>query len=255
MNIVVIMKQTFDTEEKLVVENGQIVKDNVELILNPYDEFAVEEAVKLKDEHGGEVTAITIGTSMAESALRTALAMGADRAVLIENEDQPLDENSIAKVLAATIKERNFDIILGGNMSVDNGASQVGPRVAENLNIPHVSTVTKLEISGESVTVERDAEGDVEIIESSLPILVTAQQGLNEPRYPSLPGIMKAKKKPLERLTFDDLNLNPTDLQTKSQAVDHYLPPKKEAGRVLKGDLSSQVGELVSILHETVKVI
>jgi electron transfer flavoprotein beta subunit len=255
MNMVVIMKQTFDTEEKITIENGQIVKDNVELIINPYDEYAVEEAVKLKEEHGGEVTVITVGSPQAESALRTALAMGADKAVLIENEYQPLDEYSIAKLLAAAIKDREYDIILGGNTSVDNGASQVGPRIAEELGIPHVSTITKLEIDGESVKVERDAEGDVEIIESTLPILVTAQQGLNEPRYPSLPGIMKAKKKPLERLAIEDLNVSEVDLKPKSKALDHYLPPKKETGRILAGDLKTQAEELVHILRDEAKVV
>jgi electron transfer flavoprotein beta subunit len=255
MNMIVIMKQTFDTEEKITIDNGQIVKDNVELIINPYDEYAVEEAIKLKEEHGGEVTVITVGPSEAESALRTALAMGADKAILIENEDQPLDEYSIAKVLAAAIKDREYDIILGGNMSIDNGASQVGPRLAEELGIPHISAITKLEINGESVRAERDAEGDVEIIDSALPILVTAQQGLNEPRYPSLPGIMKAKKKPLERLDIEDLNLSEDDLQPKSKALDHYLPPKKETGRILSGDLEAQVRELVRILRDEAKVV
>lgn len=256
MNIVVIMKQTLDTEEKIIIENGEIVKDNVEPIINPYDEYAIEEAVKLKEENDGEVTVITVGSLDAESALRTALAMGADNAVLIENEDEiPLDENGIAKVLAAAIKDRGFDIILGGNMSVDNGASQVGPRIAEELNIPHVATITKLEIDGGSVKVERDVEGDIEIIESTLPILVTAQQGLNEPRYPSLPGIMKAKKKPLERLEIEDLEIDEDELQPKSKIVNYYLPPKKEAGRILDGDIKVQVKELVELLRTKIKVV
>jgi electron transfer flavoprotein beta subunit len=256
MNIVVIMKQTFDTEEKIIIENGEIVKDNVESIINPYDEYAVEEAVKLKEKHDGEVTVITLGPSEAESALRTALAMGADNAILIENEeDIPLDENGIAKILAAVIKERDFDIILGGNMSVDNGASQVGPRIAEELEIPHVSTITKIEIDGKSVKVERDVEGDVEIIESSLPILVTAQQGLNEPRYPSLPGIMKAKKKPLKQLDIEDLDIDVDDLQPKSKIVNYYLAPKKESGRILEGDVQTQIKELVQLLRAEIKVV
>lgn len=256
MNIVVILKQTFDTEEKIMIENGEIVNDNAQLIINPYDEFAVEEAVKLKEEHGGEVTVITLGSSEAESALRTALAMGADKAVLIENEeDLFLDENGIAKVLAAAIKEREFDIILGGNMSVDNGASQVGPRLAEELCIPHVSTITKLVIKDSLVKVERDVEGDVEIIESVLPILVTAQQGLNEPRYPSLPGIMKAKKKPIEQLDIEDLEISEDNLQARSRIVNYYLPRKKESGRILNGEISAQVKDLVQLLCYEVKVV
>jgi len=256
MNMLVILKQTFDTEERITIENGQIInEENVQLIINPYDEYAVEEAVQLKEKHGGEVTVITIGSPEAESALRTALAMGADKAVLIENEDRPLDEYSIAKVLAAAIKDREYDVILGGNMSVDNGAAQVGPRVAEELGIPHISSITKLEIDGESVQVQRDVEGDVEIITSSLPILVTAQQGLNEPRYPSLPGIRKAKNKPFERLSIEDLGVSEDHLRPKSQVLDHYLPPKKEAGRILAGDLKAQVGELVQILCDEEKVV
>ncbi|PFP29230.1 electron transfer flavoprotein subunit beta [Bacillus sp. AFS073361] len=256
MNIVVILKQTFDTEEKIIIENGEVVNDNAQLIINPYDEYAVEEAVKLKDLHGGEVTVITLGRSEAESALRTALAMGADNAVLIENEDDlSLDEQGVAKILAAAIKERDFDIILGGNMSVDNGASQVGPRIAEELGIAHVATITKLEIKDSFVKVERDVEGDLEIIESALPILVTAQQGLNEPRYPSLPGIMKAKKKTLERLDIEDLDISEDDLQPKSRIIDHYLPKKKEAGQILKGDIQAQVKELVLLLHGDIKAV
>lgn len=255
MNIVVILKQTFDTEEKIIIENGEIVNDQAQLIINPYDEYAVEEAIKLKELHGGEVTVVTVGQSEAESALRTALAMGADNALLIENEDDlPLDESGIAKVLAAAIKEKEFDIILGGNMSVDNGASQVGPRLAEELDIPHVATIKKLEIDGRKVKVERDVEGDLEIIESTLPILVTAQQGLNEPRYPSLPGIMKAKKKPLQELEIEDLELDEEDLEPSSKIVDYYLPKKKQEGRILNGEIQTQVDELVQLLRAEVKI-
>lgn len=255
MNILVIMKQTFDTEEKIIVEQGKIVNDGAELVINPYDEYAVEEAVKLKEEHGGEVTVITLGPSQAESSLRSAMAMGADKAIFIENEDQSFDEYSISKVLSAAIKNREYDIILGGNTSVDNGAGQVGPRVAEELDIPHISTITKLVIEGRTIKVERDVEGDVEIIESSLPALVTAQQGLNEPRYPSLPGIMKAKKKPIERLSIADLDLSDEDTKAKSEVLEVYLPPKKETGRILVGDLGAQVNELVNLLRNEAKIV
>ncbi|WP_146812479.1 electron transfer flavoprotein subunit beta/FixA family protein, partial [Aneurinibacillus danicus] len=247
-------KQTFDTEEKIVLENGKISEDGVEFIINPYDEYAVEEAIKLRDEHGGEVTVITVGPERAESALRTALAMGADKAVIVDSEDIEADEYSVAKILAAVIKDREYDIILGGNMAVDNGSGQVGPRLAEELNIAQVTTITKLDVDGGKATIERDVEGDVEVIEVSLPVLVTAQQGLNEPRYPSLPGIMKAKKKPMERLTIDDLNID-GDIAAKTTVVETFLPPKKEAGRILSGDIQDQVKELVQLLRNEAKVI
>ncbi|MEW9673705.1 electron transfer flavoprotein subunit beta [Ammoniphilus sp. 3BR4] len=255
MNTLVILKQTFDTEEKITIQDGQIQEDNVEFIINPYDEYAVEEAIKLKEEFGGEVTVITVGPPRAENALRTALAMGADKAIIVDDEALFGDEYTISKVLATVIKDRPYDLILAGNMSVDSGAGQVGPRLAEELNIPHVATITNLTVEGLKATIVRDVEGDSEIIEAPLPLLVTAQQGLNEPRYPSLPGIMKAKKKPMERLSADDLGLSPEDLKAKTAIVEQYLPPKKEAGRVLSGDLGGQVKELVQLLRNEAKVI
>jgi electron transfer flavoprotein beta subunit len=131
----------------------------------------------------------------------------------------------------------------------------VGPRVAEQLEIPYITTITKLDIEGEKVTVVRDVEGDSEVIETSLPLLVTAQQGLNEPRYPSLPGIMKAKKKPLVEMELDDLDLDEDDVEAKTKTIEIYLPPKKDAGRVLQGDIKDQVTELVNLLHKEAKVI
>jgi electron transfer flavoprotein beta subunit len=127
--------------------------------------------------------------------------------------------------------------------------------VAELLEIPHVSTIVKLEVDGDKVTVEKDVEGDLEIIETKLPLLVTAQQGLNDPRYPSLPGIMKAKKKPLTRLELDDLDLDEEDIKAKTEITEIFLPPKKEAGKVLQGDIPDQVKELVQLLHSEAKVI
>ena len=256
MNIIVLLKQTFDTEEKIVIQDGQIVEDGPEYVINPYDEYAVEEAVKLKETQGAQVTVVTLGPPRVESALRTALAMGADKAILIEDDESlNLDEHSISKVLSAAIKDRDYDLILTGSMSVDNGASQVAVRVAEELNLAHVATAVELTIDSDKVTVVKDVEGNSEVIEASLPLLVTAQQGLNEPRYPSLPGIMKAKKKPIERLSLDDLELNLEESAAKTVILDQFLPPKKEAGKVLSGELSQQAQELVQLLHQEAKVI
>ncbi|MGP4080617.1 electron transfer flavoprotein subunit beta/FixA family protein [Pseudalkalibacillus sp. R45] len=256
MNIYVILKRTFDTEEKIAIENGKISEDGVEFIINPYDEYAVEEAIKLRDEHGGEVTVVTVGEEESDKQLRTALAMGADKAVLIDDEDvEDGDQYSTAKILAAYFEDKEVDIILGGNVAIDGASGQVGPRLAELLDIPHVTTITKLEVDGTTVTIERDVEGDVEVIETSLPVLATAQQGLNEPRYPSLPGIMKAKKKPLEELELDDLDLDEDDVEGKTRTLEVYLPPEKQAGKVLEGEVDDQVKELVSLLRSEAKVI
>ncbi|MFF2854788.1 electron transfer flavoprotein subunit beta/FixA family protein [Peribacillus sp. NPDC058002] len=254
MNIIVLLKQTFDTEERIVITDGKIGEEGIGFIINPYDEYAVEEAIKLRDEHGGEVTLITVGPERAENALRTALAMGADKAVLVNSEDAELDEYSIGKILASVIKDREYDIILCGNVAVDNGSGQIGPRLAEELNIAQVTSITKLEVGNGKVNIERDVEGDVEIIEASLPILVSAQQGLNEPRYPSLPGIMKAKKKPLKRLELNDLNIK-EDLLQRTTVIETFLPQKKEAGYILNGEIEEQIKEVVNLLYDKEKVI
>jgi electron transfer flavoprotein beta subunit len=257
MNIFVLMKRTFDTEEKITITNGKVNEEGAEFIINPYDEYAIEEAIQVRDKHGGEVTVVTVGNEDAEKELRTALAMGCDKAVLINIEDdvEEQDQYTTAKVLAEYLKDKSPDLILAGNVAIDGGSGQVGPRVAELLGIPYVTTITKLDIDGNKVTVVRDVEGDEEIIETSLPLLVTAQQGLNEPRYPSLPGIMKAKKKPLEELELDDLDLEEEDVEAKTKTIEVFLPPKREAGKILDGDIADQVKELVRLLRSEAKVV
>lgn len=255
MNILVCLKQTFDTEERVVVENGAVKEDNVRFVINPYDEYAVEEAIRLRDELGGEVTVISIGPARVEEALRTALAMGADEAILVDDPALFGDEYTAAKVLAAVVKQKSYDLIIAGNQAVDDGSGQVAVRLAEELGIPHISTITKLVIDGSQVTGHRDAEGDEEIVHATLPVLVTAQQGLNEPRYPSLIGIRKAGKKPLTNVTMADLGLTAEDIQSRTVIRETFLPKAKEAGKILNGDLATQVQQLVQSLKTVDKVI
>lgn len=252
MKILVLMKQTFDTEEKIVLEGGKVKEDGVQFIINPYDEYAIEEAIVLRETHGGEVTVITLGPARAEEALRKALAMGADHAVHIQDESLFGDEYKTAKVLAEYIRTREYDIILGGNQAVDDGSGQVAVRVAELLGIPHISTITKLQVEGTKVTAHRDAEGDLEVVEARLPVLVTAQQGLNEPRYPSLLGIRKANKMPLQTVGAGDLNVTAV---SKNEIVETFLPKEKTGGRILEGDTPTRVKELVALLRSEDKVI
>lgn len=257
MNIYVLLKRTFDTEEKITISGGKINEDGAEFIINPYDEYAIEEAIQAREAHGGEVTVVSVGSEESEKQLRTALAMGADKAVLINIEEdlKATDQYTTAKIIGEYLKGKDVDLVIAGNVAIDGGSGQVGPRVAELLDIPYVTTITKLRIEGSKVTVVRDVEGDSEVIETSLPLLVTAQQGLNEPRYPSLPGIMKAKKKPLDELELDDLDLEEDDVEPKTKTIEIYLPPQKAAGKVLEGELQDQVKELVTLLHTEAKVI
>lgn len=254
MNIYVLLKSTFHTEEKIVIENGKIKDNEAEFIINPYDEYAVEEAILQRDAHGGKVVVVSVGGEDAEKQLRTALAMGADEAVLIEDEDVGNgDASTTSRILAEYLKDKEPDLILAGNMAIDGGSGQVGPLVAELLGINAVTTITDLVIEGGNANITRDVEGNSEIIEIPLPVLVTCQQGLNEPRYPSLPGIMKAKKKSLETLELDNLDLENLEGLTETKEI--YLPKPKSSGVILQGEPAKQVQELIQILRTDVKVI
>lgn len=255
MNICVLLKQTFDTEERIVLQDGRIAEDGVKYVINPYDEYAVEEAIRLKERHGGTVVAVSAGPERAAEALRTALAMGADEAVLLDGDRIGEDEAAVAKALAAYAGPKGFDLILAGNFSIDNGSGQVAVRLAERLGIPHVSSIVKLTVSGDKAEALRDAEGDTETVEVRLPALFTAQQGLNEPRYPSLPGIMKAKKKPFERVGLEELGLTEADLAPRATRARLSLPPERKAGQVLKGDPAELAARLVELLRSEAKVL
>lgn len=256
MNVLVLMKQTFDTEERVVLEDGKVSEDSVRFVINPYDEYAVEEAIRLKEANiASSVTVVTVGPDRAQEALRTALAMGADEAILVDDPALFGDEFTTAKVLADVAKQGDYPLILAGNQAVDDGSSQVAVRLAELLDYAHISTVTKLEIKDEGVVGYRDAEGDEEIVEAKFPLVVTAQQGLNDPRYPSLIGIRKAGKKPLKRVSLADIGLDSSEIAAKTQVVETFLSPTKEAGKILAGELTDQVKELANALKNVDKVV
>jgi len=252
MEILVLLKQTFDTEEKIVLKDGQISEEGVEFIINPYDEYAVEEALKIKEDLGGTITILSMGPDRFETSIRTALAMGADQAILLDDESLFGDEYTVSNVLAKVIQEQPYDIILAGHVAVDDGSGQVPQRVAEILGIPFIGTAVKIELEDQNVTIHRDVEGDTEILATTLPVIITTQQGLNEPRYPSLPGIMKAKKKPLNH---PEVEVDENEIQAKTQTIETYLLAKKSAGKILSGEISEQTKELVQLLHDEAKVL
>lgn len=257
MNIVVTLKQTFDTEAKIVIgANGAIDATGVNLVMNPYDEFAVEEALKLKEAFGGEVTVVSTGGERTQEAIRTALAMGCDQAVLVSDPTiESPDEWMAAEVLAKAIATIPYDIILGGRIAVDDGSSQVAVRVADILNIPSVSSILKLDVDGDKATVIREIDGGTEVIEVSLPAVLTAQKGLNEPRYPSMMGIMKAKKKEIKILTLADLGTSAADLPRKMSVAKFSLPKARTAGKKITGEAPDAAAELAKLLREEAKVV
>lgn len=251
MEMLVLLKQTFDTEAKVVVKDGRIVADGVTLIINPYDEYAVEEALKLREANGGTVTVVSVGGSQVEEALRRALAMGADKAVLIEPPAEA-DEFTVASLLAAWAKTKALDLVLAGNVSVDTGAGQTALRFAEALGLPHVGAALKLEVAGAKTVVHRDAEGDTEVLEVPLPALITAQQGLNEPRYPSVPGIMKAKRKPIEKVSASSLGVAAPALTAITSV---YQSQQNRRNCMIQGSPAEQARHLVERLRGEAKVI
>lgn len=256
MKIAVLVKQTFDTEAKITLDaNGKITNTGVSLIMNPYDEYAVEEGLRIKEKGEGEVTVISVGGQQAQDALRQALAMGADKAVLVDKGEAELDEYATATILAKAISEVGYDLILGGFRAIDDGSAQVAGRVAEILNLPVVNVVTGLEIEAGKAVATRETEGGSEVLEVPLPAVITAQKGLNEPRYPSMKGIMKAKKKPMDKKTLADLGLDDAQISARVKAISFSLPEARQAGKIVPGEPAEAARELARLLREEAKVI
>ena len=260
MDVLVLLKQVPSTESMIeIAGDGISIKtDDLKWVINPYDELAVEEALRLRETHGGTVTILTAGREKAAEAVRTALAMGADRGVLISDPVlESCDPLSTATVLAAAAKEIPFDLIIAGQRAVDDDAYMVGSTVAEALGIPSITMVIKEEIVENRIQCHQTIDGGVAVVEVPLPALITTQRGLNDPRYASLPGIMKAKKKPLDSKTLTDLGLDPQTFSSpKMKIVALEPPPERKGGRVIEGETPQEKArELVRILHEDAKVM
>ncbi len=260
MEIVVLLKQVPATESMIsVAEDGMSIKTaDLKWVISPYDEFAVEEALRIKEAQGGKVTILTVGSEKATEAVRTALAMGADEGVLINDPATgQCDGLGIAKILAAALKSLPHDLIIAGQRAVDDDNFLVGTAVAELLGIPNISLVNKQEIADGKVRCRRTVEGGVVVLEASLPALLTTQRGLNEPRYASLPGIMKAKKKPLAVKSLADIGLSEADLgEAKTKIISLQKPAERKGGRIIDGETAAEkAAALVKLLAEEAKVL
>jgi len=248
MKILVFVNHVPDTETKVKVgADGKLIDPTgVNFMLSPYDEFGVEEGLKTKQQFGGEVVVVSLGGETNKETLRKSLAMGCDKAVLLKDASIR-DSYSVARSLADYAKEYSPDIIFCGKQSIDYDNSQVGGLVAEMLDIPSISVVVKLEIKDGNVIAEREIEGGHEIVHAKLPVLISAQKGLNEPRYPSLKGIMDAKRKPIEEKI-------PNAVASHVEVGIMSKPPAKAQGKIVGSDASA-AAELVRLLREEAKVI
>ncbi|RYL97098.1 electron transfer flavoprotein beta subunit/FixA family protein [Sporolactobacillus sp. THM7-7] len=249
MDIIVLVSETVDTEEDIVIEDkGLVDHDGLTHILNPYDEYAVEEAMLLKESFGGTVTALTVGPQQSEEILRHVLALGVDQVVRIDPGERFLDAYVVATCLAQAIRKYPFDILLAGNVSIDYGSGQVGPRVAETLGIPCAVAAVNIKIEQNQAVVIRELDGRDDTLQMPLPCLITAQQGLNEPRYATLQGMIKAKKKPITTVSANDLLEGSGDLQPQITVVRQFQPAKRGETRIFSGEPDQQVQELLPLL-------
>jgi electron transfer flavoprotein beta subunit len=249
VKILVTVKRVPDPETviKIAPDGAGIVTDNVKWVVNPFDEIAIEEALRIKEKAGGaDVVLVSIGQKTAQEQLRTGLAMGADRAILVLAE-QALEPLAVARVLAKLVEGEKPDLVLMGKQAIDDDSNCAGQMLAELLGWPQATFASKVELDGKSAKVTREVDGGLEVLGVPLPAIVTADLRLNEPRYASLPGIMKARKKELKEIPLADLGV---DAAPKTKVVKLETPPKRSAGRKV-----GSVQELVQVLHNEAKVI
>jgi electron transfer flavoprotein beta subunit len=249
VRIAVCLKRVPDTTTKIVIgpDGKSIDETGVKFVPNPYDEYALEEALKLKEVAGaGETVVYCLGGDAAQETIRTALAMGIDRGVLLQAAP-PADGLEVARAVAAELKGGTYDLILFGKLAVDDYNHQVGPMVADLLGMPCVTAVAHLTLAGGSLEAEREIEGGIEVVSAALPAVLTCDKGLNTPRLPSLKGIMAAKKKPLEvkPVSLGAGSLTPLALS---------LPPERKPGQIV-GEGADAVPALLRLLREEAKVI
>lgn len=262
MNSIVCLKEVPDTETRIQVRDGKVVEEGIQYVVNPYDEFALEEALKWQEKFGGKVMLVSLGPERARESILKGLAMGADEVYqLADDAFQGGDSYATARALAAAIRKLGeYDAIFCGRQAVDDDSGAVGIMLAELLGLPHVAIVSKFDIADDckSARAERDIEGGKEVVELPLPAVVTAQKGLNEPRYPSFRGIRQARSKPFTQWTPADVGVDPGEIGVAGSmmcVVEVTPPPERPAGRIIPGEPAEAAVAVVHLLRDEAKVI
>jgi electron transfer flavoprotein beta subunit len=256
MKICVCVKHVPDTAAGIKIAGDTGFEDaDIKFVSNPYDEYGIEEAVQLVEKQGGEVVIVTVGKPAAATTIRSAMAMGAHRAILVKTETQFLDSDLTAKALKAAMEADGLpDMIFTGKGSVDTESFQTQYRLAKYLGMAVVNEVSTLDIDGNTARAERETGGgERQVIELSLPCVIGATKGLNEPRYPKFPDIMKAKKKPIKEMELSDLGIETAQAKVTMEKLESV--PERSGAKMLEGSVDDQVTELVRILKETEKVL
>lgn len=260
-NIIVLLKRVPDTESKITIRDNAVVTEGLNFVSDPYGDYGMEKALQLVEKYGGKVTVVMLGPADAKETIRKGLAVGADEAVhLLDPAFDNGDAGTTARVLAAACKKIPFDMIWAGKQAVDEDNSQVPLRVAELLDIPHVNSIIEFEIGADAKSARcvREVDGERDVMVTSLPAVFTAQQGLGELRYPSLKGIMGAKKKPIADWNAAALGIDPATVGkagSRIEILNLEPPPARPPGKIIPGDASAAALELARLLREEAKVI
>lgn len=260
MKIFICIKQVPDVSAPLQIKDGRLIQDSDRMILNAYDASAVEEALVLAEQHDGDITTVLIGPEKAGETIRKSLAMGADRGVHILSEDgdrENFDSATYAHILSTFFsnREQEYDYIFCGKQSQDTDAGLTGGMLAEQLGLPFVTNAVGLDMEGENLIVKRQGDAGQEILELSKPGLVTCSNDMNEPRIPSLKGIMQSKRKPVETLSLDDLGLDRDTLKAKTRVLSFEEKGERQAGKKFEGEAEDVAREVARLLDEEANVL
>ena len=262
MHVVICVKQVPDTETKIRVKDGQVDHSETKYVVNPYDEYAIEEGLRIKERLGeGKITLVSMGPERAKDALKSGLAVGAEEAIhLVDEAFEGSDPYATALILSKALQKIDYDIVFCGKQGVDEDHAQVGIILAELLDVPHVSVVTLLEISDDekSILAHREVEGGHEVVEAPLPAVITAQKGLNEPRYASIKGIMAVKKKVIPEWNAEEIGVDAEGVGAKAAKIafaEVTLPPERAGGRVFDEDPVQDAIKVAHLLRDEAKIL
>jgi electron transfer flavoprotein beta subunit len=256
MKFYVCIKQVPDVDAPIRIKDGELIQDSDRMILNAYDASAVEEALVLSEEHGGEVELVSIGPDKTTEAIRKALAMGADKATHIKTTgNERFDSASYAEILATFFRDKTYDAICCGKQSQDTDAGIAGGMIAEYLGLPYATNAVGLDIESGKMVVKRQGDSGQEIIELPMPCLVTCSNDMNEPRIPSLKGIMQSKRKPMDTIELTDLDIDAGSLRPKKKVTGYREKPGREAGKRFEGEAEEMAQKVAKLLDEEANVI
>lgn len=256
MKIYVCIKMVPDVNAPLQIKEGKLIQDADRMILNAYDASAVEEALVLKEKHGGEVEVVSIGSAKASETIRKALAMGADKAThILTSGDENFDSGSYARILARFFKDKEYDVLSLGKQSQDTDSGLTGGMVAELLNLPYTTNAVGLDVDNGKLIVKRQGDTGQEVIELPTPCAVTCSNDMNEPRIPNLKGIMASKRKPMEQVELSSLGLSEDELTANTTVLGYEEKPEREAGKKFEGEADEIAREVAQLLDTEANVI